>query len=314
MVLGLFDLDGFKIYNDTFGHPAGDALLARLGARLEEVMSGRGTAYRMGGDEFCVLARVGRSGAEELLAAAREALSEQGEGFAIGASYGSVSIPTETTDPVQALHIADQRMYAGKSRRGDSAGRQTTDVLMRVLAERSPDLGEHLDDVTALCARVADVLGVPEDERGPLLQAAALHDIGKAAVPDAILTKPGPLNDEEWAFMRQHTLIGERIVSAAPALARAAELVRASHEHFDGTGYPDGLAGSQIPLAARIVAVCDAYDAMTASRPYRPTPMSPEGALAELQRSAGTQFDPAVVAAFVAALSEDPRPAAGAPR
>ncbi|MEA2418081.1 MAG: hypothetical protein QOE60_287, partial [Thermoleophilaceae bacterium] len=291
-------------YNDTFGHPAGDALLARLGARLQQAMHRRGIAYRMGGDEFCVLARARDRDPGEILAAAHEALSEHGEGFAIGASYGSVALPAEAVDPAQALQIADQRMYARKNTRGDSAGRQTTDVLMRVLAERYPELREHLDDVTALCAKVADTLCLPDEELAPLLQAASLHDIGKAAVPDAILDKPGPLDDEEWAFMRQHTLIGERILGVAPSLARAAELVRSSHERFDGTGYPDELAGEEIPLAARIIAVCDAYDAMTTSRPYRLTPMSPEGAVAELRNSAGTHFDPAVVAAFEATIRD----------
>ncbi|MEA2402334.1 MAG: hypothetical protein QOK00_2737 [Thermoleophilaceae bacterium] len=304
LVLGLFDLDGFKAYNDTFGHPAGDALLARLAASLEEAVRDRGTAYRMGGDEFCVLARVPAGAADALLTAASGALTEHGEGFSIGASYGAVSLPAEAADPVQALHIADQRMYARKNNRRDSAGRQTTDVLMRVMAERHPQLREHVDDVTDLCRGVAETLGLPDDDRDPLLQAASLHDIGKAAVPDAILEKPGPLDEEEWAFMRQHTVIGERILGVAPSLARAAELVRASHEHFDGTGYPDGLAGEEIPLPARIIAVCDAYDAMTTGRPYRPMPMSPEGALGELRSSAGSQFDPAVVAAFEASVAE----------
>jgi two-component system cell cycle response regulator len=180
---------------------------------------------------------------------------------------------------------------------------ETTDVLTTLLAERHPDLGEHGDYVTRLCESVAEIMGVPEDERPHLLRAAALHDIGKAAVPDAILGKPGPLDEEEWAFMRRHTLIGERILAAAPTLARTARLVRSSHERFDGNGYPDGLAGADIPLPARIIAVCDAYDAMTTPRPYRRTPMSREGALAELREGAGSQFDPAVVSAFESAVA-----------
>jgi HD-GYP domain-containing protein (c-di-GMP phosphodiesterase class II) len=239
-----------------------------------------------------VLAPLRNRAAAELVAAAEEALSEHGEGFTITASHGTVTLPREASDPTQALHLADQRMYARKNSRDDSAGRQTTDVLTRVLAERYPHLGEHGDDVTNLCRAVAEALGLPDNERGPLLQAAALHDIGKAAVPDAILDKPGPLDDEEWEFMRQHTVIGERILGVAPSLGRAAELVRASHEHFDGTGYPDGLAGEEIPLAARIIAVCDAYDALT-----------------ELEQFAGTQFDPAVVAVFEATVREQVRPA-----
>ncbi len=304
LLLALFDLDGFKSYNDTFGHPAGDALLVRLSAALETRLEGRGRAYRMGGDEFCLLAAVTPGGESAILDDAAAALSESGEAFSIGASQGSVLLPTEADDPGEALRIADARMYAAKNSSRASAGRQTTDVLVRVLAERYPDLGEHLDDVTALCEELADTLGLPEEERVPLVQAASLHDVGKAAVPDAILSKPGPLTDEEWAFMRQHTLIGERVLAAAPALAVAAKLVRYSHERWDAGGYPEGLRGEEIPLGARVIAVCDAFDAMTAVRPYRPTPMSLEGAVNELRRCAGAQFDPRVVEAFCRTLAE----------
>ena len=306
LLLALFDLDGFKSYNDSYGHPAGDSLLVRLSANLAAAMKGRGTAYRMGGDEFCLLAPIAPDGEDAVLEAARAALWEHGEGFTITASYGSILLPLEAEDASDALRLADQRMYAQKSGGRASAGRQTTDALVRVLAERHPDLGEHVDDVRSLCGRVADALDLPEDERVPLLQAASLHDIGKAAVPDAILSKAGSLTEDEWAFMRQHTVIGERILATAPALAGAARLVRWSHERVDGSGYPDGLLGKDIPLGARIIAVCDAYDAMTSSRPYRPTPMSVEGAVAELCRSAGTQFDPAVVDVFAHVLSDAP--------
>jgi HD-GYP domain-containing protein (c-di-GMP phosphodiesterase class II) len=142
-----------------------------------------------------------------------------------------------------------------------------------------------------------------------LLQAASLHDVGKAAIPDSIIEKPGPLNASEWTFMRTHTLIGERIMAAAPALKEAAKLVRSSHERFDGSGYPDGLSGEDIPLGARIIAVCDAYDAMICKRPYR-SRMSAEVALEEIRRCAGTQFDPRVVAAFCAAVGERARDSA----
>jgi HD-GYP domain-containing protein (c-di-GMP phosphodiesterase class II) len=127
--------------------------------------------------------------------------------------------------------------------------------------------------------------------------AAELHDIGKAAVPDEILDKPGPLDDREWEFMHRHTVIGERILLAAPSLAPAAALVRSSHERFDGAGYPDHLRGEAIPLGSSIIAVCDAYDAMISERPYR-LAMTPEDALVELESCAGTQFDPDVVTAF----------------
>jgi HD-GYP domain-containing protein (c-di-GMP phosphodiesterase class II) len=124
-----------------------------------------------------------------------------------------------------------------------------------------------------------------------------LHDIGKLAIPEPILAKPGPLDDDEWVFIRNHPLIGERIVRAATSLAPASELIRWTHERYDGTGYPDGLRGDEIPIGSRIIAVCDAFDAMLSERPYSPA-RSVAAALEELQRHAGTQFDPTAVSAF----------------
>ena len=228
----------------------------------------------------------------------RAALSEHGDGFDISAALGSAVLDRPDCDPADALRTADRRMYAEKNGRRASAGGQSTAVLLKVIAERNPDLGEHVDGVAALAEQTARRLGMSDEQRTAVRQAATLHDIGKAAVPDAILDKPGPLDEHEWAFMRRHTIIGERIMQAAPALSAAAPLVRSSHESFDGTGYPDRLAGDDIPLGARVIAVCDAYDAMVSDRPYRAA-LSHAEALAELRRCAGTQFDPEVVRAFV---------------
>jgi two-component system, cell cycle response regulator len=293
----LFDLDGFKLYNDTFGHPAGDALLARLGRRLAEAAEPFGSAYRLGGDEFCALVRPGRVGLAPIIAATTSALSEEGEGFAVTASHGAVSVPAEAGQPTEALQVADRRMYAEKGGRRSSPGRQSRDVLLSTLRERQPDLYAHLTDVTALAIDVGRAMGMTPEEVDVLGRAAELHDVGKIAIPETILDKPGPLDDAEWAFMRRHTIIGERILMAAPALAPVAAIVRSTHERWDGQGYPDALADEEIPLGARIVAVCDAFDAMTTDRPYREG-MSAEEALAELRRCAGTQFDPAVVDEF----------------
>lgn len=303
VVLALFDLDGFKHYNDCYGHPAGDDLLVRLGGHLARRVAGIGKAYRMGGDEFCALLRPRDASAATVAADAAAALAERGEGFAIGASHGFVIAPMETSDPAEALRLADQRMYARKHGGRPSAGSQSHDVLMRALAERDPDLRTHLATVADLAVAVARRLGLGEEDVEQVRHAADLHDVGKVAIPDAILDKPGALDADEWAFMRRHTIIGERIVAAAPALSAVALLVRASHERWDGAGYPDGLAGEEIPLGARIVAVCDSFDAMVADRPYR-SPLSDAAALAELERCAGTQFDPRVVEAFREALAE----------
>jgi HD-GYP domain-containing protein (c-di-GMP phosphodiesterase class II) len=153
-------------------------------------------------------------------------------------------------------------------------------------------------------------MGIEGSEFEDLRCAAALHDVGKVAIPDAIITKPAPLTDEEWAFMRRHTLIGERILAAAPALSGAAQLVRSSHERWDGKGYPDGLAGNEILLSSRIIAVCDAFDAMISDRPYAPSQTVVE-ALAELRRCAGTQFDPWIVDIFEGILVDRAKPPVG---
>ena len=293
----LFDLNGFKGYNDAFGHPAGDALLERLGGSLRGTVAKAGTAYRMGGDEFCVLLRA--DAGEQVVSAASAALSEHGDGFSITASLGRAALPADATTAAEALRTADHRMYQDKRAARGSAGEQATHALMSVLTERHPDVGDHSNGVADLAEAVAQHMGADDEQVAEVRAGAALHDIGKAAIPDAILTKPGPLDDGEWAFMRRHTLIGERIVASAHALSGVAKLVRSSHERWDGAGYPDGLAGETIPLGARIIFVCDAFDAMLADRPYS-APLAFEPALAELERCAGGQFDPRVVAAFVA--------------
>jgi two-component system, cell cycle response regulator len=308
-VLALFDLDGFKSYNDAFGHPAGDSLLERLGANLAGACEGWGTAYRMGGDEFCLLARADRGDAEAMVARAAFALSEQGERFRVGCSYGMVVLDSDNVPPAEALRVADQRMYANKRGGRRSSEETIHQVLLSVVGEHDGALRDHVDDVAILAEQVGRELGLDDGDAAHLRRAAALHDIGKVAIPDAILHAPRKLTDEEWEYMRQHTIIGARIIGAAPELLPVAEIVRSSHERFDGAGYPDKLAGDEIPLGARIVAVCDSYDAMTTTRAYRDA-MPVSDALEELERCAGTQFDPRVVAAFRAVLAPVAAPVA----
>ncbi len=297
-LLIIFDLDGFKGYNDTFGHPAGDTLLARLGTKLSAVPGSQGAAYRLGGDEFCLIVSVDGEEVEPLIDRACEALSEHGEGFQIESSFGTVMLPDEATDSSHALQVADERLYAQKhSRRGESD--RTMAALLEALALREPELYMHLEEVGSLTIETGRALGLRKEELEELARAAQLHDLGKLAVPDEILQKPGPLDEREWAFIRQHTLVGERILRASPGLRSVATAVRSSHEHWDGSGYPDGLAGEDIPLASRIVSACDAYHAMTSNRPYQKA-RAPEEALNELMRLAGTQFDPDVVRVIVA--------------
>ena len=303
LALILFDLNGFKAYNDRFGHPAGDALLVRLAAALSTTLP-HGRAYRLGGDEFCVVARIRAEETMDVVAAALEALSETGDGFAVSAAHGVALVPADAVTADDAMLVADRRMYARKSLGRESATNQVADVLVAALEERAPDLRDHTDCVADLVDRVADRLGVGDTERAPMRHAALLHDVGKVAIPDSILGKPGPLDPDERLFIERHTIIGERILRAAPSLVPIAPLVRSSHERWDGTGYPDGLAGEEIPLGSRIVFACDAFDAMTSPlRPYR-APLSVGAALDELAAHAGTQFDARVVAALIAVVRE----------
>ncbi len=301
-LLVLCDLDGFKAYNDTFGHLEGDLLLGRVSESLARAVAAHGTAYRLGGDEFCALLQVTEAEREPVLAACQAALRERGIGFDVRASIGSVALPGEASDASAALRLADQRMYAQKNERGSSVNRELRDLILSVLAAQNLELYNHVHDVARLAAAVGRRLGLADDQVADLVRAAELHDVGKVAIPDSILQKPGPLDPGEEQFMRRHTLIGENILSAASALAGVGRLVRSSHERYDGTGYPDRLQHEEIPLASRIIFVCDAFDAMTTDRPYRKA-MSEQAALAELRRCASTQFDPAVVQAFVAELA-----------
>jgi putative nucleotidyltransferase with HDIG domain len=239
------------------------------------------------------------------------ALATHGDGFTITAAHGAVLLPDEGRDADAVLALADARMYGQKNAGRPPAALQSADVLMAVVAERAPALASHVTAVCEHACAVAAELGLTGCELEALRHAASLHDIGKMAIPESILEKREPLSGSEWALIRRHTIIGERILAAAPALERSARLVRSSHERMDGQGYPDALAAADIPLGSRIILVADAFDAMRSERSYG-SALSEADALAELRRCAGTQFDPAVVAAFervvARQLSEAVRP------
>jgi diguanylate cyclase (GGDEF)-like protein len=282
-LLLLIDLNGFKSYNDRFGHPAGDALLTRLGGRLADALADCGSVYRLGGDEFCAIVRLADVDRASALERTTSSVSEEGDGFAIGASCGWIVLPAEAQTAADALGLVDRRMYQEKASRR-TAGAGGHGVLVNVLAARDASLAVHTTHVIDMALAIAARL--------------------ELALPEAILDKPGPLTDDEWELVRQHTIVGERIVNGAPGLEDVGAAIRATHERWQGGGYPDGLRGEQIPLTARIVAVADAYEAMTSGRrPYRP-PRTHEAAVAEIAACSGEQFDPSVVAAFLEAMSE----------
>jgi diguanylate cyclase (GGDEF)-like protein len=303
VLLILCDLNGFKAYNDTFGHPAGDALLARLGTALATQLGERGHAYRIGGDEFCILARPGDGDFDETIRVATDALAEKGDGFSITAAHGAILLPREAATPTEALRMVDLRMYEQKSQGRVPADMQTMNALVSAVRERDLSLAERLGNTADLAGRVCRELGVSAAEEARIRQAAQLHDVGKVAVPDAILFKATALSEEEYALVRRHPVIGWEILRDVEFLGTAKTVVRHHHERWDGGGYPDGLAGEDIPLVARIFAVADTLDALTTDRPYRPGSPFPE-ARAMIRRVAGTQFDPGVVQAFDAVPDE----------
>jgi HD-GYP domain-containing protein (c-di-GMP phosphodiesterase class II) len=275
-------------------------------------------ACRMGGDEFAVL--FGETDADEAMAAVQRWLITM-EKLEVGAITGiPVSVGVAGLQPGQrpeALLAAagaalEQARAAGGNQaalhaEGQSQGAPEVDqgnviaALASALEERDRYTGEPSESVVDLTARVGEALALRGADIEQIRTAALLHDIGKVGVPDEILHKPGKLDEREWEIMRQHPVIGERILRAIPGFGAIARMVRHEHERWDGGGYPDGLAGTAIPIGSRIILACDAYHAMTSDRPYRKA-MPHSDAMSELTANAGSQFDPDVVQALVGYL------------
>jgi two-component system cell cycle response regulator len=294
----IFDLNGFKAYNDTFGHAAGDVLLQRLGSRVAKAVEGMATAYRLGGDEFCLLADADLG--DRPVAAALAAIASAGEGARVEAAWGAATLGEETTEPIHAMRLADQRMYGGKRSARMPVQHQVRDVLLAALRERRPDLDHDTAAVGRLARTIAARMGLSQEEAEAAAHAAELHDVGVIALPEPVLDAVG---DAGRRLARDRVAAAARVLRAAPAMEDVADIVGAAGERYDGSGLPDGLAGEEIPLAARIVAVVDAYRATTLDR-RAPSPGAGHDALGELRRAAGSRFDPAVVEALEALVGE----------
>ncbi len=296
----LLDLRGFKAYNDKFGHAAGDALLRRLGNNLLRAASGFGGAYRHSGDEFGVIAFGGPEQAQGIARVTSQALYERGEGFEISALAGIVMIPQESRDPVAILKLADQRLYAEKYKHTTVSPQQSA-AMVKLAQSRPSNVGKYTRLIEATLRLAGSLKAMHNDEIENMIKGFQLRDIGNSAVPEAILNKDGKLTETEWQVVRSHTIVGERILNGIPSMRPVAEIVRHHHERFDGGGYPDGLAGDAIPEGARLVAIAQAFEGMTAERAFRAA-MTFREAVAELGAQAGKQFDPRALAAFCQAL------------
>jgi diguanylate cyclase (GGDEF)-like protein len=317
LTLCLVDIDDFKLVNDQFGHPAGDRVLAEVAARLRQ----GGESFRLGGDEFALILagaseeaaiRTARSIVDRIAAAELEVVGSvtvsagvAGTDLARG-DHGDLvrradgALYTAKKDGKNAVRIAAPELRLGALRRlagtiDETVRRRAATSLAAAVDEREASPGRSLR-VGELAARIAVRLGVESEEVRLVWLAGSLHDLGKLAIPETILRKPGPLTPAERTTLEGHAKLGSSMLAEAGAEPLAL-WVRHHHERWDGGGYPDGIPGREIPLVARIVFAADAYEAMTSPRPYRAA-LSPREALAELRREAGTQFDPEVVAAL----------------
>ena len=324
--LVIMDIDGFKQVNDELGHLTGDEVLRAFADAVGRRLRGSDRAARLGGDEFAVLLLAVSEAeaaliAEQLAAELSAAAHSVQDLIALSVSVGVTTLAGDTAGVSEALDTADRAMYAAKQRRrprapmfaggvdpagaGDPVPAELASLraLLAAVNARDSYTAVHSRQVVSLARQVGRRLGLDARALIEVEHVAHLHDLGKIAVPDAILRKPGRLTDHEQTLMRQHPVVGADILGSIPELEHLAPAVRAEHERWDGAGYPDGLAGERIPIASRITLVCDAFHAMTSDRPYRRA-MPAEDALEEIGRNAGSQFCPRAAGALLAVLAE----------
>ncbi len=300
--LAMLDLDHFKELNDQQGHAAGDDVLRRTVDQIKQELRPRDEVGRIGGDEFALLLPgVAQGDADEVLERVRASLRGVSP-----ACIGHACFPVDGTSADELFRQADEILYAAKdSRNGRALGPVDLSwaaTLADAVDRRMDVVHDHSRAVADLAARVAEHLGWQPADISLLRLAGTLHDVGKVAVADHILRKPGRLTDDEYTEVKTHSVIGAEMVSRIPSMEPVVPWIRHSHEHVDGSGYPDGLAGDAIPLASRILLVADAFDAMTSDRSYRRA-MPPADAIEELRRHAGRQFDARCVDALVEVVS-----------
>ena len=332
VTLCMIDVDDFKRINDLYGHPVGDRVLAQVGSRLRQ----NGEAFRLGGDEFALL--LPGVTADESLAAAAAVLDRIGslevaEVGSVTASAGIAGFPQQAFDRDELIRLADSALYWAKEHGKNRVHVYRPDVvelaelrrlahgpdraarfraaasLAKAVDARDTYTGSHSARVAELSSWIAHRLGFDQEHIELTRLAASLHDLGKLAIPEEILRKPGPLTEPERLVLQRHPEIGHRMLESL-GVDPVADWVLHHHERWDGTGYPERLRGEEIPLGARIIFVADAYDAMTSERAYRGR-LTPREAIEELEHCSGTQFDPAIVAAFAQEL-RDRTPAAAA--
>jgi diguanylate cyclase (GGDEF)-like protein len=318
----VLDLDNFKFFNDAYGHAVGDDVLRQVAAVLKAACRARDTLARFGGDEFALLlpdleGEISAAAVASLLEADLGDVTYQPPGYGsaipVSLSLGVALFPSEAPTRLAVMQIADERLLRAKTgaftdaeaqrvrgiMRDAVQGFSMLDALVSAVDNKDRYTRRHSEDVMTYSLQIARVLGFSDSEQQIVAAAALLHDVGKIGVPDHILRKPGKLTEEDFEAVKMHPSIGAVIVAAVPGLEATVDAVRHHHERWDGGGYPAGWSGAATPLMARLMAVADAYSAMTTDRPYRKG-MSPAEAKRILVQGAGAQWDPDCVQAFLA--------------
>lgn len=295
------DLNGLKLINDVFGHLEGDRLLKKSAGIIQEACGPEAILARWGGDEFiALLPGTGDKEAEAIYKSIKAScdlmLGESHLNPSISMGYATKTEASQSL--IQTLKTAEDYMYRRKLLESTSLRSAVVSSIKNTLYERSHETEEHAERLKQLCSSMGTYMGLSDNELNELELFAVLHDVGKIAIRDSILNKPGKLNEEEWREMVRHPEIGYRIAQSSPELAHIADYILTHHEKWDGSGYPQGLKGEGIPLLSRIVALADAYDAMVSDRPYRKA-LDENVAVEEIIRNAGTQFDPDIARIFV---------------
>jgi diguanylate cyclase (GGDEF)-like protein/PAS domain S-box-containing protein len=300
------DVNGLKLINDSFGHQEGDRLLRTIGDILKKCCSASDTPARWGGDEFLILVLNRDAAYVDMLIQTIKSECEHviNYPFKISIALGSARKDKNHVDSDTVLKLAEERMYRNKLLESRSTRSAILSSLEQSLHETHMETEEHTRRIKNMCLMIGNYLGLSREELDELALLGVLHDIGKIAIPEAVLAKPGKLTNEEWEIMKTHTEIGYRIAASTPELAHIADKILSHHERYDGSGYPHGLAGSSIPKLSRLLAIVDSFDVMTHDRIYKKA-MSVESAVNELKACSGTQFDPEMVETFLKLLAEE---------
>jgi diguanylate cyclase (GGDEF)-like protein/PAS domain S-box-containing protein len=307
MTIVMADVNGLKLINDSFGHLMGDELLKKVaevitkGCRTEDIIA------RLGGDEFVVLLpKTDVSEAEQIIKRIKALASKEKVGsIDISVSFGYETKINKEENIQEIFKIAEDHMYKKKLFEGPSMRGKTINAIINTLHEKNKREEQHSYRVSALCQSMGEILNLPEHEIEELKSVGLLHDIGKIAIDEKVLNKPGKLTDDEWKEIKRHPEIGYRILNTVNDMSDMANYLLYHHESWDGKGYPKGLIGEEIPFVSRIITIADAYDAMTSERSYRGA-LPDEVALEELRKNAGLQFDPRLVKVFIETLLDKP--------